>query len=277
MRLIRSLLIFLLSIAFLGAAAVAFAPALMREPAVYLTEEVASAEPGVFEVIERPDLRPRAPASVEYTSPQIEGADPQVTLTGVMPHRWHLFAPTASTTDANPVVILFHGAGRDSLSMIDQWQQVALDEGVVLIGLNAPPGGWPFETPNGELLSGILDQANGVVPLDRDRVFLYGHSAGSIMAQVVANRVASPWRGVATHAGTVNPGFLHRIDNAPPVRHYLGTSDGIFDTATARLAGELVAQTGHDHTLVLIPGHTHWYYEGGPAFAAEAWKWFESL
>lgn len=277
MRIIRNILIFALSIAFLAAAAVAFAPTLTREPESYLTVAKAGVEPGVFDVVERPDLRPTPPVNLDYESPLIEGAEGHMTLSGIAPNFWHLFAPTASGTEANPVIILFHGAGRDSLAMIDQWQDVAEAEGLVLIGLNAPSGGWPVDAPNGRLLNDILDEAGELYPLDRDRVFLYGHSAGSIMAQVVANRVIGPWRAVATHGGTVNPGFLHPIEDAPPVRHYLGSSDGIFDTATARLAGEQVTQTGHDHTLILIPGHTHWYYEGGPAFAAEAWDWFESL
>jgi acetyl esterase/lipase len=45
----------------------------------------------------------------------------------------------------------------------------------------------------------------------------------------------------------------------------------------SRVAGEALAAAGHDFDLALIPGHTHWFYEGGPDFAADAWAWFTEL
>ena len=38
-----------------------------------------------------------------------------------------------------------------------------------------------------------------------------------------------------------------------------------------------MALAGHPVQLVLIPGHTHWFYEIGPQNAEDAWAWFAAL
>jgi predicted esterase len=252
-------------------------PAAAARAAGVTVPPVAVTEPGHFEVIERRDLRPLLPRSFEYEPPLLGGVTTQSTPDGVFPRRWQHYVPPSAGDGPSPVIVLFHGANRDGRSMIHMWKSVADAEGLVLIGLNQPAGGWRGDDPDGTYIHAVLDHADALHPIDRDRMFLSGHSAGAIMAQVVANRVHGPWRAVAVHAGTVNPGWLSRIADAPPVRHYLGAEDHIFGTEDAIAAGRLAAQAGHDHELVLIPGHTHWFYVGGPLFAADAWTWFESL
>jgi acetyl esterase/lipase len=97
------------------------------------------------------------------------------------------------------------------------------------------------------------------------------------MAQHLGNDIEGPWRAVAGHGGTFQVSGVRRHANAPPMRHCLCGSDGIFASHDARVAGEALAAAGHDFDLALIPGHTHWFYEGGPDFAADAWAWFTEL
>ncbi len=253
------------------------APEASPQAAVRTLARGGSFEPGRFEVVERPDLRPLMPRNPHYESPLIGGVMTETTFDGLTPRRWQIYAPGGATDEPRPVIVLFHGTNRDGMSMIHMWKRVADAQGLVLIGLNAPSGGWRGDDPDADYLHAVLDQAAARHPIDRDRMFLFGHSAGSIVAQVVGNRVQGPWRGIAGHAGTVNPGWLHRVTDAPPVRHYLGTADHIFATEAAIAAGQMVAEAGHDHQLVLIPGHSHWFYVGGPMFAADAWAWFETL
>ncbi|MGB0507235.1 MAG: hypothetical protein ACPGGK_13650 [Pikeienuella sp.] len=49
---------------------------------------------------------------------------------------WYSFIPR-SLRQLPPVVVLFHGAGRSGLSMIDMWQSTARKHGIVLIAPNS--------------------------------------------------------------------------------------------------------------------------------------------
>lgn len=263
----------LVALAFLAAAGLLLVPMLTSD-AARMTVADREAPTGTLTEMERPDLRPDLPTTATY-EPVVDGADSHRILDGVTPRTWWGYAPDNIAGPA-PVVILFHGGGRGGLSMIDMWQQTADANGLVLIAIDNVNGA-PGEIPDGTFLHHVIDAAEAAYPIDRDRMFLFGHSAGAITAQLVANRVIGPWRGVAGHAGHVNPALLHRIRDAPPIRLYLGTSDRIFDVANARLAADYLSRAGHDYQLILIPGHTHWFYEGGPDFAADAWTWFASL
>lgn len=287
MALIRRLLMLIVGIAFLGALGVALVPLAPRMadavvPIVSRTMATIvpvapSSEPGLFRVTERPDLRPMLPRQFSYEPPRLSGVVDRETPDRSGPRLWQLYVPAGLTAAPAPVVVLLHGSGRDGRSMIHMWMQVAATEGVILVGLNGMEEGWQPSLLSDAFLDAVLADVAAVHPVDDTRLYLFGHSAGSSAAQILANRAPDRWRAVATHAGTVDPSQLGRVADAPPVRHYLGTEDHIFDVATAMTAGERVAALGQDHELVLVPGHTHWFYVGGSMFAADAWAWFESL
>jgi predicted esterase len=287
MALLRRLLMIIVGIAFLGALGIALVPIAPRMadavvPMVSGTlgrfaPVAVPSETGRFAVVERPDLRPMLPRQFSYDPPRLTGVIDQVTPDRDGPRMWQLYLPDRLSPGPAPVVVLLHGANRDGRSMIHMWMQLAADEGVILVALNAPETGWRTDLLNDAFFDAVLDDVAIRHPVDESRIYLFGHSAGSRAAQVVANRQPDRWRAVATHAGTVDPSDLRRIADGPPIRHYLGTEDHIFDVASATAAGQRAAALGHDHELVLVPGHTHWFYVGGPIFAADAWAWFESL
>ncbi|WP_044007100.1 alpha/beta hydrolase [Jannaschia sp. CCS1] len=231
--------------------------------------------PAGFIETERADLRPRAPTSLNYT-PQVRDVITYRMVDGLSLRR-------ASAYDGGqgpvprPVVVLFHGASRDELSMIDMWDETARTHGLVLISLKSGGPSWDPNTDDTDVLARALDAAEADIPIDRSRMFLFGHSAGSIYAQLLANRADGPWLAVAGHGGTLPALWVQARDAAPPMRHYLGSSDGLFAPYDARQSSEVLAAAGHHSELVLIPGHTHWFYEGGPAIAEDAWLWFAEM
>ncbi len=261
--------------AFLVALALVLQPILAPSGDQYATVSTTTALPGEFMESESLALQPALPASTNY-APVVHGATEHSLRDGFRFRRWHAYVGDGGS-GARPTILLFHGAGRTGLSMIDMWQEVADQHGLILIALDGRDSNWDAARPEGHIIHDLLADAAETYPVDEDGIFLFGHSAGAIMAQMLANRVSGPWRGIGVHAGYVHPAWLHPIDNAPPIRAYLGTEDAIFSTENARIAGQMMAQSGHDYQLVLVPGHTHWFYEGGPTFAADAWDWFSTL
>lgn len=231
--------------------------------------------PASYTLTERRDLRPRLPSEFDYT-PQVRDVATFRIVEGLSLRRLSLY-DGGSGTAPRPVVILFHGASRDELSMIDMWDDTADAHGLLLLSLKSNGATWDPNTDERAVLARALDLVAADYPIDFSRIFVFGHSAGSIYAQMLANRLPGPWLAVAGHGGTVPDTWLEPRDAAPPVRHYLGSSDGLFPPATARQSAEALSRMGHRSELIIIPSHTHWFYVGGPAIAEDAWQWFAEL
>lgn len=235
-----------------------------------------------FQEFERPDLL-RTASSFEYTAPDIPFArshrftsEGPSQLFGRGAYDWVSYAPNLPA-GPRPLVLLFPGSNRPAMSMIDMWHETARREGVVLAAVDSQPERDAAVTQDAAFILDVLAAAQDRYDIDPDRIYLFGHSAGAKLAQVVVNRIEGPWRAAAVHAGTVPPQWLRPIENGAPVRHYLGSSDHIFDVPTGRAVGQEMARMGHDHELIIIPGHTHWFYVAGPQIAQDAWDWFDGL
>lgn len=189
---------------------------------------------------------------------------------------WYSFIPNTQAKPL-PVVILFHGAGRTGLSMIDMWQGVARKHGVILIAPNSASKRWPYSQPNAQFIEHLLDEVDEETTIDRNRVFLFGHSSGGVYAQVLVNRKTGPWRAAATHGGFATSEHLSPAAQAKPLRMYIGSLEQSFPTAPARQMGQFLAEAGHKTDLVIIPFQTHWFYDSGPKIAEDSWKWFSTL
>ncbi|MBF9032719.1 hypothetical protein HKCCE2091_00560 [Rhodobacterales bacterium HKCCE2091] len=272
MKKLFTILTVVVALCLAGVLAVALVPSLSVDEAL-LTPESASVSPATYSERDDGDLR-RAATRTVYTPPLIAGAETHSLLNGLRPTDWVGFAP-GEAEGPRPMVILFAGANRSAMSMIDMWQATARENGLVLVAIEGDTSSG--RDPEPVFINRLLDAALDRYDVDRSRIYLFGHSAGAVRAQVIANRVVGPWRAVAVHAGYPSPDWVHAVEGGAPVRHYLGTSDAIFNPASARSVGQYLAFNGHPFELVLIPGHTHWFYDIGPVIAADAWDWFESL
>ncbi|MCU4654129.1 dienelactone hydrolase family protein [Roseibacterium sp. SDUM158016] len=282
----------LIGAAFLAMLAVAFLPSAPSGAGVEGPGETASAPApaarsavvaplpdtyaaGLFTETDRSDLRPRPAETLEY-SPDVEGAERHFLVRGFRPRNYSAYDGGTGEVP-RPVIVLFHGAGRTPLSMIDMWQEAADANGLLLVSIASATEQWTLEEAEAGVVLDIIEDAATQYTVDGERIFLFGHSSGAVMAQYLANHIAGPWKAVAVHGGTYPTTAIRPRVDAVPIQHYLGGSDAIFPSYDARLSGQAMAQAGHDFDLALIPGHTHWFYVGGPAFAADAWSWFSEL
>jgi predicted esterase len=192
--------------------------------------------------------------------------------------RFNLLAP-AKGPGLPPLVLLLHGSGRDGRAMLDMWQGVA-GSGALLLAPDArDKQGWSVEDDGPEFLNAVLAQAAQVAPFDPQRVYVYGHSAGANMALYLGQCTDFPVRAVAIHAGALAPCPAHSrpAHSRPTRRPYLiqiGDRDATFPLADVRASAQGIAASGSPVVLEVIPGHSHWYYDAGPALAADAWAFF---
>lgn len=229
-----------------------------------------------FSRIESHAFRIVRPSSYEF-SPSAETvafSDKHTTRVGLRTRTWYSYWPNVS--QPVPLVILLHGAGRDGLSLMEMWRQVAEKEGLALIAPDSYTPSWP-ETPDPEFLVSIVETFSETNQIDPKRVFLFGHSNGATYAQNLLNRTRGPWRAAVLHGGFSPLALLKTPSEAKPFRLYIGEHEHIFPLEVAEKYGKALAQRGHANDMIVIPGHTHWFYEAGPQIARHAWRWMEAL
>lgn len=210
-----------------------------------------------------------------------QGAAPAIPGPGVSEHilevngvsrTWYGYDGAKSGQIA-PVVILFHGSGRNGRDMLAPWQAIAKSEGLMLIAPDAVDSqAWSASRDGVEFLEAVLADAADLYAIDRRRIYLFGHSAGANMALALSVRPPAGVRAVVAHAGSLFATSLP--ENPVTVRIYVGDQDRLFPLTEVRRSAQLLASAGHPTDLVVIPGHDHWFYDAAPAIAADAWAWF---
>jgi poly(3-hydroxybutyrate) depolymerase len=95
------------------------------------------------------------------------------------PRGYFLFVPTGLTSPA-PLLVLFHGSGRDGLSLIEPWKKQAEQEGIVLVGPNARNSAeWATPVDGPKFVIDVVEAVKKAHPINPRRVYLFGHSAGA--------------------------------------------------------------------------------------------------
>ncbi|WP_189410316.1 alpha/beta hydrolase family esterase [Neogemmobacter tilapiae] len=226
-------------------------------------------EPGVLTVEMRPDLAGPVLKSYDYVPPKNRFPPHRFEIGGEVRQFYAL--PARGAEGLPPLVILLHGAGRDGRAMLDMWANIAA-KGVFLVAPDASGAQWNTGTDGPDFLADVLDEAAAIQPFDRNRVYLYGHSAGANMALYLGNCTDFPVRAVAVHAGVLPdcPGTAAWR----PQLIQIGDRDESFPLVAVERAAQQISALGSPVTLRVIPGHDHWFYNIGPALADEAWAFF---
>ncbi|MEI6098051.1 MAG: dienelactone hydrolase family protein [Alphaproteobacteria bacterium] len=229
--------------------------------------------PGIVTETLRPDLSGGDPDPNPNYTPQGEFLRAEIAHGGKSRVWWRLSAPVARTDALTPAIVLLHGSGRDGRAMLEMWQAIGTQ--AVLIAPDAlDPRLWNPAEDGPAFLNAVLDAAGADQPFDRQRVYLYGHSAGARFALYLAACTAGPWGAVAVHAGSL-PGCTPLARNAAiPLLIQIGDQDPLFDLTAVRQSAASLAKAGHRVDLAVIPDHGHWLYDVGPVLAANAWAFF---
>ena len=155
---------------------------------------------------------------------------------GAMPLR--LLAPEAARRGQPlPLVVALHGAGGSENMFFDAYGRGAIVR-------QCEERGWLLAAPRGSLfnltppLTELVEAVGRLYPVDRQRVFVIGHSLGAIEAVRVARQTPRAFAGVAALAGGVAVEPAPGLEDLP---FFVGTGqeDPILPTSGRALADSL--------------------------------------
>ena len=147
---------------------------------------------------------------------------------------YYLFAPeNLKTSEPAPLIILFHGSGRDGLSLVDKWKELANKETIILAGLNSADSlVWNTTKDGPEVVRDLVEHVKSNYPVDPRRMYLFGHSGGAVYAILLSLMQSEYFAAAAVHAGSLREReefkLLERLRRNIPLAIWVGTQDPFF-------------------------------------------------
>jgi poly(3-hydroxybutyrate) depolymerase len=193
---------------------------------------------------------------------------------------FYLFVPeTVKGANPAPLIVLLHGSGRNGLSLVEKWKELASKEGIILVGPDAAdPSHWSLPGDGPNFLHELVETLKSKYPINPRRVYLFGHSAGATFALYMSLFGSEYFAATAIHAGALNQDDSVLIDFAKrkiPITIFIGTKDQFFPLPAVRATRDVLNARGFAVELTEMPGHDHWYYDLAPKINLNAWEFLK--
>src|SRR5688572_2967002 len=116
---------------------------------------------------------------------------------------YYIYVPgSLKPTVPVPLLITLHGSGRNGLSLVEKWKDIADEESFIVVGPDASnSSGWRMPEDGPEFIYDLAEMLIKKYPIAADRIYLFGHSAGAVFALNLAMFDSEYFAGVAFHAG----------------------------------------------------------------------------
>ena len=205
-------------------------------------------------------------------------ASADVTKESVAAHTVYVYAPAGLAADKPaPLLLLFHGSGRDGMSQINEWRKLADKEGLVLVAPNATDvRRWTIPEDGPDFLRELVTFAGKKHRIDPRRVYAFGHSAGAVFLLAMAPLESGYLAAVAVHAGqfanVASSGTLQFAERKIPIFIVVGTRDQFFSVDSVRRTKEGFAGAGFPIETREMERHDHNYYQRSGEINDMAWK-----
>jgi len=191
----------------------------------------------------------------------------------------YLFVPGSvkSGTPA-PLIVLLHGSGRNGLSLVDKWKDLAKKEGIILVGPDSlDTSRWSSPVDGPDFLRDVVENIKSKYTIDPRRVYLFGHSGGATFALYMSVLESQYFAATAIHAGAMrrNDPAIGQAKRKTPIAIFVGSRDQFFPLEAVRGTQEDLNKQGFAVELTVMPGHDHWYYDLAPKINANAWEFLK--
>lgn len=194
---------------------------------------------------------------------------------------YYLFVPeTVSTATRAPLLVLLHGSGRNGLSLVEKWKELAKKEGVIIVGPDSLDSrGWKIPEDGPDFIHELVEFLKAKYSVNPRRVYLFGHSAGAGQALHLALLESEYFAATAVHAGALRAddnSYIERAQRKMPIAIFVGTNDQLFPLPVVRATRDALNAHGFNSELTEITGHTHWYYDRAPEINRNAWEFLKN-
>jgi len=191
---------------------------------------------------------------------------------------YYLFVPSsASQTNNPPLLVLFHGSGRNGLSLVEKWKDLASKEGFIIVGPDSSSSeGWRIPDDGPEFIHDVVEALIKQYRVDPHRVYMFGHSAGAVFGLNLAMMESEYFAGLAVHAGSwrSKEEYLN-IDLARrkiPIKIIVGDRDNFFSLDSVRATESALKDRQFPIEVKIMKAHDHWYYDLAPEINEDAWS-----
>ncbi len=193
---------------------------------------------------------------------------------------YYLFVPDGLSKDKPaPLLVLLHGTGHNGRLLVEHWQKLAAQEGLILAGPDArSPEQWGMPQDGPRFLYDLVEELKKTQPVDPARVYLFGHSAGAVFSLYMTALESEYFAAVAVSAGAVRDNNFPMLDEAErkiPVALFVGARDPLFPLSVVRATRDAYKQRGFPVELTEIPNHDHNYYRLSADIDAKAWAFLK--
>jgi poly(3-hydroxybutyrate) depolymerase len=191
----------------------------------------------------------------------------------------YLFVPESvkSGTPA-PLIILLHGSGRNGITLVEKWKDLAAKEGIIVAGPDSlNPQVWSSPVDGPDFLRDLVENIKSRYTIDPRRVYLFGHSGGAVFALYMSLLESQYFAAAAIHAGAIskNDPAIAVAKRKTPIAIFVGTKDRFFPLEDVRRTRDDLNKQGFAVELTEMPGHDHWYYDLAPKINKNAWEFMK--
>ena len=200
-------------------------------------------------------------------------------LFGGATRTYFVFTPGGLSAPA-PVLVLLHGSGHNGASLIGPWRGLAQKEGIILVAPDSIDSAeWNCRKDSPDFLHKVLDEIASKYPVDAQRLYLFGHSAGAMYALYLSVAESGYFAATAVHAGALLEGDFTIIDSATrkiPLAIWVGSNDDFFPLAQVRATRDAFDARGFAVELHEMPHHDHDYYAVSDKVNGPAWQFLKA-
>lgn len=190
---------------------------------------------------------------------------------------YQLYTPAASAP--LPAILLLHGAGGRSSDLLDTFQPLAAREHIALIAPQIPRELW-FEKVAPAVFRCLVEDAKHAVPLDAQRIYLFGYSMGGYLTYDAAMFASTYFAGAGVYAAAIADEYYAIVDSAArkiPVAIYIGSRDQYYSLDQVRRTRDLLTSHGFPVHYLEFPGQDHRFAPVGAQVSADAWSWLSAF
>ncbi|MGZ4895781.1 MAG: dienelactone hydrolase family protein [Candidatus Angelobacter sp.] len=192
---------------------------------------------------------------------------------------YYTFVPEKLTAPA-PLLLLLHGSGRDGMSQINEWEELAEKEGLILAAPDsANSREWSMNVDGPEFLHEVVEAVRARHSVDGTRMYIFGHSAGAVFALYMGVMESRYLAAAGVHAGAIGEDFYPYLDLAKlkiPITIWVGTEDPYFKLPLVKATQAELNKHGFDAKVVEIKGHDHNYYAVSKDLNPKIWDFLRN-